>query len=251
MKNIFGRTKLFLKKFSGKVFLVPIISMFGYMTFGNNMQYKNFTQNKLICKSDQSIKKFTFTVPEIIIVYNEHNELQIEMTQIIIKKVEDLILGNFNLRKISYDQLTDYQKKEYSALINSNEPIVFVKNGHCKENISSFAFTKNADLKLKEKIQNLTTYKNCDKILDLRDEFRYLDNPKNKIIVITAINPDVDRLISLYRDKNTKILLISNEELRKQLDLNDNYMYVYYPYKLPFNMKNAELFIKSLPGKGN
>ena len=87
-------------------------------------------------------------------------------------------------------------------------------------------------------------------MIDLRDEFRYLDNPKNRIIIISNIDDDIDRLLSLYRYKNTKILLVNDEEMKKKLNLSDSHMYIYYPYKLPFNMKNTELFIKSLPDKG-
>ena len=122
MKNILGRAKFFFKNIPGRAVFIPIISMFGYMTYSNNKQYMNYNQNRLFCNTQSIVdNQFTLKTPEITIIYNEHNDLQIEMTDMIIRKINDLKFENVLLRKLTYDKLCDYQKNLYKELQNQEE----------------------------------------------------------------------------------------------------------------------------------
>jgi hypothetical protein len=82
---------------------------------------------------------------------------------------------------------------------------------------------------------------------EVREQFRYLENPKNSLIIVTKdiINDkELSESLYLFRSKNTKFILVNDEKLRKVLSLENDKIYQYYPAKLPFKMKDTDNYLK-------
>jgi len=160
----------------------------------------------------------------------------------------------------------NYILDKIDSIKNSNEPLVLIKSGFCLESLNALSFVKDERITknkneytnkkisfgLNQKLDNLILYYYCDDMIELREHFKYLEKPENKIILLPvegikkndSFEYDKLKVLSIYKDKNTKIIFINNSELSKNLRLEKNLMYVYYPPKIPNVMKNVELFLQ-------
>lgn len=182
--------------------------------------------------------------------------------------------SNENQIKLYNNPVENYIIEKIDNLKNSNEPIVLIKSGFCLENINSLSFVKDykhnknkdksgiinqnkINYSLKEKLDSLLLYYYCDQIYEVREHFRFLEKPENRIILVSGENYfhkdnhinkyDYKKLkfLSIYKDKNTKIIFVNNPEVIKYLKLDRNLIYVYYPPKMPNIMKNVELYLQT------
>ena len=166
----------------------------------------------------------------------------------------------------------NYILEKIDNLNNSNEPVVIIKSGLCLENINALSFVKDEritknknhysnnkiDFSLHQKLDNLFLYYFCDEMTEIRDHFKFLDKAENKIVLLSAesfikntensnnITFDYQKLkyLSLFKEKNTKIIFVNNEELSNKLKMENNILYTYYPPKIPNIMRNVELFLQ-------
>jgi len=203
-----------------------------------------------------------------------------------IKKLKQSNLSNYIIDSENADNIISFKKIEdnndFSAIDNyifdkienvnnSNEPLILVKSGLCLETFSSLSFVKEEritktnnkysnikiDYSLSKKLDNLMLYNYCNEMTELREHFKFLDKPENKIILVSAegiiknesgketiLDENKLKYLSLYKDKNVKILFVNNPEISKNLKLDRNLLYVYYPPKLPNIMRNVELFLQ-------
>jgi len=207
----------------------------------------------------------------------------------IIKEIKDSNLHNFVIDCDNSENLINLKKKENSdvnfnpinnnyileklnSLNESNEPLVLIKSGYCIESFNALSFikderitknnnkycNKNISFSLQQKMDNIILYNYCDEMIELREHFKFLDKPENKIMLIPAesfknkgINLEFENLdykklkyLSLFKDKNTKIIFVNNSELSKNLKLDNDLIYIYYPPKMPNVMKNVENFLQ-------
>lgn len=93
--------------------------------------------------------------------------------------------------------------------------------------------------------------KKVDSLNDLREEFKWLDIPKNKIILLTepTYNKISKKLLSSLHSKNTKILIITSKNLANYLKIkyeNENKIFIYYPPKVPYTLSTPELIEHNL-----
>ena len=199
-------------------------------------------------------------------------------------------LKNYEIESENADNIINIKPKNIDAIENnlnyidykinnlsiSNEPIVLIKSGLCIENINSLSFfkdqknsremNKKINFYTKSKLDNIFFYNYCDEMHELREHFRYLEKPENKIILISSENYFSDfskseknnhyinnkstfeynkfKILSTFKEKNTKIIFINNKKLIDYLKLDKDLLYVYYPPKMPNIMKNVELFLQ-------
>lgn len=230
------------------------------------MQSENNNENKN-CKYNYFIPN----TPKIYIIYDEENELQNELVRMVNNKLKNDFLeklgfhGKINvevisiqkdqsiLDKLNSDRSQSQESDSKNTLIdlkNKNEPIILIKNDYLSELLNPYAFTKHSDAsehKLFTKLNNLLSYKKIYSQKELREEFRYLESPKYNIIIITKdmlLDKEISKSLSLFRNKNTKILLIEDPKLIASLSLKKDYIYKYYSAKLPYKMKDTDLFLQ-------
>jgi hypothetical protein len=211
-----------------------------------------FAENLLACQEVNKIKiskYFLHSKAEVTLIYDSNNKLQKELvnltTDVIMNLLKDSPFESSRIKKIDYNSLSAENKQKYKEIENKNEPLILVKQGLVETNFNALSFTHENLHKLREKLRNILFYEQCENIVELRDVFRYLDNPKHKIILLSHVDSNIDKLLSLYRNKSTKVIIIHDEGLKEELRLKDNHFYIYYSPKMPNNMKSAELFIKN------
>ena len=221
---------------------------------------------------------------------NLRNKIKVKLIEISEKKkINSLIescLDNYDIDFENSDNFVGIKKREITdkennkenhnyiseklqKLSTSNEPIILIKSGLCLENINALSFTqndkfdcnknfnKNISFGLKEKLNNLLLFYYCDNLIEIRQHFKYLENPEHKIILISnemftgekneknsKFNFDKITALSLFKAKNTKIIFVNNEKLKEKFNLKGDNLYIYYPPKLPNSMKNVELFMQ-------
>lgn len=99
------------------------------------------------------------------------------------------------------------------------------------------------------KIQCIFDVKRVNDILTLKEEFRWLESPQNRIILLTQNaydNIDINSF-SRYINTKTKIITVSDNDLISYLDIQcDKCFYIYYPPKLPFTLSTPEFVNQSL-----
>jgi hypothetical protein len=282
LNNIKNNTRdINLKKFTIPVF--SLLAGYYYFRDGAHVQgskilrcLENSVKNENVINTENvSNKKNAYFIPnnpKIYIIYDEEKDLQKELVEMIKNKlkngyVESLGLqGKINIEIISIQKdpsildklkLTNTKPSESITttntnfnLKNKNEPIILIKNDYLSELLNPYAFTKNSpasDHKLFTKLNNLITYKKISSLKELREEFRYLESPKYNIILITQemlSDKEISKSLSLFRTKNTKILLIEDANIISSLSLNKNHIYKYYSAKLPYKMKDTDLFLQ-------
>jgi hypothetical protein len=282
-KRVINNIKNNTRDLNLKKFTIPVFSLLaGYYYFreGGYVQgskiLRCLEKSKNIVNNENVINKknayFIPNNPKIYIIYDEENDLQKELVEMIKNKlkngyVESLGLqGKINIEIISIQKdpsildklkFTNTKPSESISttntnynLKNKNEPIILIKNDYLSELLNPYAFTKSSpasDHKLFTKLNNLITYKKISSLKELREEFRYLESPKYNIILITQemlSDKEISKSLSLFRTKNTKILLIEDANIISSLSLNKNHIYKYYSAKLPYKMKDTDLFLQ-------
>jgi hypothetical protein len=209
----------------------------------------NKTDSKFIVKNK----------PKIIIIYDESNSLQKELVEIIINRLTKqyfpLLCGD-NLLQIEIVNVNQIKELKYSQIDsnkikNSNEPTVIIQNilnlpnekkKYINNLISPFTFVSNEKWNLFQILDNLLLIKRVDSLTELREEFRYLENPLHSIILIhpSLVN---EESLSLFRDSKTKMLVLTDENLLDFCGLKEGLIYQYFPAKLPYKMKDMEKFL--------
>lgn len=202
-----------------------------------------------------------------------------------ISKIKQSSLNNVLIDFENADNIVNLKKKENASAAkenyivdkienvnNTNEPLILVKSGMCLETFNSLSFVKEEritknnnqynnrkiDHSLSKKLDNLVFYYYCNEMTELREHFKFLDKPDNKIFLISTegfikknqgenkelLDENKLKYLSLFKDKNVKILFVNNPEITKNLKLDSDLLYVYYPPKMPNIMKNVELFLQ-------
>jgi hypothetical protein len=246
--------KQILKPSISKGFILSLAGLYWFKS-------KQSLDFSLIIKC-QDIKTIKFTKyrayspAEIVIVYDPANKLQVELVDIVRNKLTRMLnklpRDFLTIHQVEYNSLEESAANKYKELPNSNEPFISIKIGLVSWKFNALSFTSDKNtLNLKEKLKNVLYYQDCENMVELRDTFKYLDHPRHSIILLSdEITEANDKLLSLYRSKYTKIVHVTDKNLKEQLRLKDNHFYIYYSPKLPNNMKNTELFIKDQLDEG-
>lgn len=283
LQSTFVKNKwnLFSKKISIPLFTVCSYFIFEYFRNNNkkihcqNLIQKN--ENINLNKKFYANNYLILGEPEIIIFYDDTNKLQCELSEIVLNKLVNYInilheSNKIKIRKVMINNLNNNEKEIFDKFSNeynqkNNEPLLIIKNDLCLESINPISFTNtiskenlqiSQEIKFKtlNKLNNLLLYKTCDNLSELRNEFNYLQNAKNNIIVVpydsneNKLNFD-SKVISLYRNKYTKIILIKNEKLKENLKLKNGHIYVYYPPRTPYKMRDTEQYLKDYFNQNN
>ena len=217
-------------------------------------------------------------------------------------KEKEKEIGKGDLDENNHNNKENYISEKLKNLQISNEPIILIKSGLCLENINALSFTqndkldynsittldsdsktdtdsekntkakfnilndkrKNIPFALKEKLNNLLLFYYCDDMMEIKEHFKYLENPEHKVILVSnelflgekntnknkydseyeKLNYDKIAALSLFKSKKTKIIFINNDKIKEKFNLKSDNIYIYYPPKLPYAMKNVELFMQ-------
>ena len=277
LRNVFSK-----KNFNHKQLSSPMLTIFsGFFLLYLEEKLKLKSTKILSCKSqgDEKINENTllnpllrnkFIVieePKIYIIYDEENDLQAEMSDLILNNLQqnyfntqfDFDLSNkITIQKLSLKQIKendDFNKitKYFNIwnIKNKNEPLVLINNQIIGEFINPYSLSTNINDKTKIKLNNLLAYEKIQNLKELREEFRYLENPKQTIVLINS--DDItdrensyifNRMISVFRDKNTKFLLVSDSKLKNYLNMEKGHIYKYYSNKLPYKAKDPDMALE-------
>ena len=162
-------------------------------------------------------------------------------------------------KRIIVDSSSDNIKK-LKTFLNSD---VYISKKINLLNKTNTLYVQNFSEKLLLPIKKEITWKNInqiqlflyekriDNLNELREEFKWLDIPKNKIILLTepTYNKLSKKLLASLHAKSTKILIITNKKLANYLKIkydNENTIYIYYPPKIPFTLSTPELIEQNL-----
>lgn len=172
---------------------------------------------------------------KVIDLYSEFlNDMNFNITIKIIESSEDI--NNLLISDAAKSEL----KKEYSKMLKSNQPNIYLKQGDYLDKIEVEKCLKPKCLEeVKHELTNLVSAHRIHEYSELREQFKHIENDLSKSVILVSANYKGD--LFEFKKANRKLIIVENEELISKLNLEDNKVYEYLCPKLPNKLRYTSL----------
>lgn len=195
----------------------------------------------LIIAAKKGHKLHEEVTAKVLDVYSEFlSQMNFNITIKIIDSSQD-----FNLLSVS-DEAKAELKKEYSKMIKSNQPNIYIKQGDYLDKIEVEKCLKPKYLEeVNHDLTNLVSAHRIHEYSELREQFKHVENDLSKSVIVVSSNYKGD--VFEFKKANRKLLIVENQELIARLNLADDKVYEYLCPKLPNKLRftSLEKFLES------